>query len=143
MNATNIIESIGGQEVVEGLARNLMGEYGWLFVCAFFALMVKDLLMNFVQGLLIFWGSAWKNDEILYLHGRQARLIRKGFLNSTFQMADRGSILQIPNSQLKTVTVERRLPNGDQPDYLPKGSEKMGPIEVQIVGETKSRKRKR
>ena len=128
----NLVTQLVGHDAMEGVAKNLMGEYGWLFVCAFVALMAKDLLMNFVQGLLVFWGSSWKNDEILYLHGRQARLIRKGFLNSTFQMADRSTILIIPNSQLKSVTVERRLPNGCQPEYLPKGSEK-GPMEVAIV----------
>ena len=140
--STNLIDRID-KEAVEGLAQNLVGEYGWLFVCAFAALMAKDVLMNFVQGLLIFLGSSWKNDEILYLHGRQARLIRKGFLNSTFQMADRESILIIPNSQLKTVTVERKLPNGHQPEYLPKGSELMGPMEVTIVDKPKPAPRRK
>ena len=137
---TNIVQQLGGQEAMEGVAKGLMGEYGWLFVCAFVALMAKDILMNFVQGLLVFWGSSWKNDEILYLPGRQARLIRKGFLNSTFQMADRSTILIIPNSQLKSVTVERRLPNGCQPEYLPKGNEK-NPVEVKVV-ETGAKKKR-
>ena len=136
---TNIIEQLGGQEAMEGVAKNLMGEYGWLFICAFLALMGKDLLMNFVQGMMVFWSSSWRNDEILFLHGRQARVIRKGCLNTTFQMADRGTALIIPNSQLKHLTVERRLPNGCEPDYLPKGSEQMGPMEVSIVDKPKAK----
>lgn len=149
---TNLVNELTGlmsqnpvmaKDAVEGVARNLMGEYGWLFICGFIALMAKDILMNFVQGVLVFWGSSWKNDEILYLHGRQARLIRKGFLNSTFQMADRSTILIIPNSQLRHVTVERRLPNGDQPDYLPKGSELLGPMEVSVVEKTPRATRKK
>ena len=137
MNSTNLIDHLGGAEAVEGMAKTLVGEYGWLFIAAFVALMAKDLLMNFVQGVLVFWGSSWKNDEILFLHGRQARVIRKGCLNTTFQMADRGTALIIPNSQLKQLTVERRLPNGCEPDYLPKGSERMGPMEVTIVEKPK------
>ena len=124
---------------MEGVAKELIGEYGWLFLAAFVAFMGKDFLSNFVQGLMVFWSSSWRNDEILFLHGRQARVIRKGCMNTTFQMADRQTALIIPNSQLKLLTIERRLPNGCEPNYLPKGSEQMGPMEVSVVDKTKAR----
>ena len=138
---TNLLESLG-EEAMEGVARDLMGEYGWLFVCAFVALMAKDILMNMVQGMVVFVGNEWKNDEILYLSGRKARVIRKGCLNTTFQMDDRSTSMIVPNSQLKSLTVERRLPNGHAEMYLPKGPEMMGPMEVKIV-ETAGAKKKR
>jgi len=117
----------------EAAAKQLVGEYGWLFVGAFVALMAKDLLMNMVSGLVVFIGNEWKNDEILYLSGRKARVIRKGFFSTTFQCEDRGTSLVVPNSQLKHLTVERKLPNGHAEFYLPKGSELMGPMKVEIV----------
>jgi len=89
--------------------------------------------MNMVSGLVVFIGNEWKNDEILYLSGRKARVIRKGFFSTTFQCEDRGTSLVVPNSQLKHLTVERKLPNGHAEFYLPKGSELMGPMKVEIV----------
>jgi len=125
---TNLLQSGG-----ESAAKQLIGEYGWLFVGAFVALMAKDLLMNMVSGLMVFVGNEWKNDEILYLSGRKARVIRKGLLITTFQMEDRQSSMSIPNSQLKTLTVERKLPNGHADIYLPTGGEMQGPMEVKIL----------
>ena len=57
---TNLLQSGG-----EAAAKELIGEYGWLFAGAFVALMAKDLLMNMVQGMIVFIGNEWKNDEIL------------------------------------------------------------------------------
>lgn len=125
---TNLLQSGG-----ESAAKHFIGEYGWLFVGAFVALMAKDLLMNMVSGLMVFVGNEWKNDEILYLSGRKARVIRKGLLITTFQMEDRQSSMSIPNSQLKTLTVERKLPNGHADIYLPTGGEMQGPVEVKIL----------
>lgn len=125
---TNLLNQGG-----EAAAKELIGEYGWLFAAAFVALMAKDLLMNMVQGMIVFIGNEWKNDEILYLSGRKARVIRKGLLITTFQMEDRQSSMSIPNSQLKTLTVERKLPNGYADVYLPTGGEMQGPMEVKIL----------
>ena len=124
---TNLLNQGG-----EAAAKNLIGEYGWLFIAAFVALMAKDLLMNMVQGMIVFIGNEWKNDEILYLSGRKARVIRKGCFSTTFQMEDRCSSMIVPNSQLKNLTVERKLPNGHADIYLPTGGQ-MGPMEVKIV----------
>lgn len=125
---TNLLNQGG-----EAAAKQLIGEYGWLFAGAFVALMAKDLLMNMVQGMIVFIGNEWKNDEILYLSGRKARVIRKGFLTTTFQMDDRMSSMIVPNSQLKSLTVERKLPNGHADIYLPTGGQMQGPMEVIIV----------
>ena len=78
-----------------------------LLMAAFVALMGKDVLMQFVAGLSVYWGSAFKNDEILYISGRRARVIRMGFTTTTFQMADRQSSMIVPNCQLKSLTIER------------------------------------
>jgi len=125
---TNLLNQGG-----EAAAKNLIGEYGWMFAAAFVALMAKDLLMNMVSGFVVFVGNEWKNDEILYLSGRKARVIRKGWFSTVFQCEDRGTSLCVPNSQLKHLTVERKLPNGHAEFYLPKGSELMGPMKVEIV----------
>ncbi len=116
---------------IERLAEQAVGHYGWLLVAAFAALLAKDAVAKFAAGLMIFWGSSFKNDEILYISGRQARVIRMGITSTTFQMTDRKSTMIVPNCQLKTLTVERRLPTNGGECYLPKGSEQK-PVQVEV-----------
>ena len=127
---TNILD----HAQLERFAEQAVGYYGWLLLAAFFALMGKDVLVNFVQGLVIYWGSDFKNDEILYISGRQARVIRLGLNSTVFFMADRRTKMIVPNSQLKQLTIEKKLPVNGGETYLPKGGES-GVIKVQVVNE--------
>ena len=127
---TNIVD----QAMAQRLAENAIGHYGWLLVAAFATLMMKDVLYNFIQGLLIFWGSSFKADEVLYISGRQARIVRVGVNSTTFFMSDRQTKMIVPNSQLKELTVEKRLPENGGESYLPKGAE-TGPMKVELVNE--------
>ena len=116
---TNILD----QANLERLAEQAVGHYGWLLLAAFAALMGKDVLVNFVQGLIVYWGSDFENDEILYISGRQARVIRLGLTSTTFFMTDRETKMLVPNSQLKQLTIEKKLPENGGECYLQKGSE--------------------
>tara|TARA_Y100001938_G_C8070014_1_gene422550 strand:- start:1304 stop:1690 length:387 start_codon:yes stop_codon:yes gene_type:complete len=127
---TNIID----HAQLERLAEQAIGHYGWLLLAAFAALMGKDVLINFVQGLIVYWGSDFENDEILYISGRQARVIRLGLTSTTFFMTDRETKMLVPNCQLKQLTIEKKLPLNGGESYLPKGSE-MGSMKVEIVKE--------
>ena len=127
---TNILDQAAAQQ----LAENAIGHYGWLLVAAFAALMAKDVLFNFIQGLLIFWGSSFTADEVLYISGRQARIVRVGTTSTTFFMADRQTKMIVPNCQLKQLTVEKRLPENGGEAYLPSGSEG-GSVKVELVNE--------
>jgi len=125
---TNLIEQVN----VDQLAEQAIGHYGWLLVAAFATLLFKDVLFNFVQGILVFWGSNFENDEILYISGRQARVIRLGLTSCTFFLTDRQTKMIVPNSQLKELVVEKKLPTNGGQEYLPKGSEK-GPMRVELI----------
>ena len=125
---TNLLD----QANIERLAEQAVGHYGWLLLAAFAALMGKDVLVNFVQGLLVYWGSDFDNDEILYISGRQARVIRLGLTSTTFFMTDRETKMLVPNSQLKQLTIEKKLPYNGGESYLPKGSE-LNPMRVEIT----------
>ena len=127
---TNVIDQAAAQQFAE----NAIGHYGWLLVAAFVALMGKDVLYSFIQGLLIFWGSSFKADEVLYISGRQARIVRVGIASTTFFMADRQTKMIVPNCQLKQLTVEKRLPENGGEAYLPSGSE-VGSVKVELVNE--------
>lgn len=125
---TNVLD----HAALEGVAQQAIGHYGWMLVAAFGALLFKDILFNFAQGLLIYYGSDFENDEVLYISGRQARVIRMGIFSCTFFLTDRQTKMIVPCSQLKQLTVEKKLPvNGGQ-EYLPKGNEK-GAMKVEVV----------
>ena len=127
---TNIVD----QAAVQQLAENAIGHYGWLLLAAFVALMGKDVLYNFIQGLLIYWGSSFIIDEVMYISGRQARVIRLGITSCTFFMEDRKTKMIVPCSQLKELTIEKKLPINGGAVYLPKGSE-LGSMKVELVNE--------
>jgi len=151
---TNLIEQLGGQAAVEGAAKDLIGEYGWLALAAIAALMTKDVVIKFVQSILVFFGHGFENDEIIYISGRQARIIRKGVTSTTFYMTDRRTKMVVPNEKLSDLTVEKILPaNGGDP-YLSKGSDPCfvgheevpinpAPMKVEVVEKRAAPRRKR
>jgi len=125
---TNVLD----HAALERVAEQAIGHYGWLLIAAFCALLFKDILFNFAQGLLIYWGSDFENDEILYISGRQARVIRLGLTSTTFFMTDRHTKMIVPNEQLKALVVEKKLPVNGGEAYLPKGDEG-GVMKVELV----------
>ncbi len=120
--------------MAQQLAENAIGHYGWLLLAAFVALMGKDVLYNFIHGLLNYWGSSFIGDEVMYISGRQARVIRLGITSCTFFMEDRKTKMIVPCSQLKQLTIEKKLPVNGGEVYLPKGSE-LGSMKVELVKE--------
>jgi len=136
---TNIVEQLGGQEAMEGMARNLIGEFGWIFLAGVAVLVFRELVQNFAAGLQVYFSKQWAVDEIVFLNGRQARIARIGLTKTVFYMADRQSTMQIENTSLSTLICEKILTN-HQPEYLPKGSEKMGPMKVEVVPTPPKRK---
>jgi len=111
------------QEQAEGIAKDLFSVYGWIFVAGVIALLTKDVMINLVKGIMIFYGHDFDNDDVIYISGRQARIVRVGVTSTTFYMGDRKTKMVVPNEQLKELTIEKILPkNGGKP-YLSSGGE--------------------
>jgi hypothetical protein len=110
-------------EQAEKVAQDLVGEYGWLIMAALIAILAKDMIINFAQALLVFMGSDFNNDDIIYISGRQARIVRVGVRTTCFYMTDRASKMVVPNEQLKQLTIEKRLMQNGKVPYLPSGGD--------------------
>lgn len=82
----------------------------------------KDLIKNFVQGVMVMYGPDFNADDIVYISGRQARIIRVGLRKTVFYMSDRKTKMIVPNEQLKMLTIEKKLPKNGGPTYLEKNS---------------------
>ena len=102
---------------------HMMGKYGWFALFAFLALLGKDAIHKAAEGFMVFIGSDFANDDILYISGRQARIVRVGFLKTIFYMSDRGTKMIVPNDRLKLLVVEKQLPKNGSYPYLYKAGE--------------------
>jgi hypothetical protein len=108
---------------VEHVAQDLVGQYGWFVLAALGAILAKDMIVNFAQALLVFMGNDFNNDDIIYISGRQARIVRVGIRTTCFYMTDRASKMVVPNEQLKQLTIEKKLMQNGKIPYLPTGGD--------------------
>ena len=107
------------QKIIE----QLIGSYGWLVLFGFLAILGKDALHKAAEGAMVWAGNDFQNDDILYISGRQARIVRVGLFKTIFYMTDRKTKMVVPNEQLKQLVVEKTLPKNGGVPYKPKGGE--------------------
>jgi len=111
------MESTGsGAEQFEIVARNLLGDYGWMFIAGLSLLMFQSSLKKLVAGLFVFWGNDYKTDDTVYVDGKPGRIIRVGMTKTVFFIYDvidgqviGGSKLVIQNEYLGKLKIEKPL----------------------------------
>ena len=117
----------------QGLIEQMIGHYGWIALTFALAFFFKQSIMNMILGMQVFIGNDFNNDDIIYISGREARIVRVGITKTVFYMKDRGTKMIVPNDKLKDLTLEKRLQRGVKPGsdksrrksdgYLPKSTE--------------------
>ena len=113
---------------IEQVAQKLIGSYGWMAFGAFAMFFFKDVIQSMAEGVSLMMGNDINPDDVIYISGRKARVVRVGLRKTIFYMRDRGTKMIIPNTQLKKLTLEKKLMhNGDHPkdngSYLKKETE--------------------
>jgi hypothetical protein len=119
----------------QSLMQEMIGHYGWIALTFALAFFFKQSIMNMILGMQVFIGNDFNNDDIIYISGREARIVRVGITKTVFYMKDRGTKMIVPNDKLKDLTLEKRLQQGIKPDdnksrrksdgYLPKSTDKI------------------
>ena len=112
----------------QSLMEQMIGHYGWMAVTLALGFFFKESIINMMQGMQIFMGNDFNNDDIIYISGREARIVRVGMTKTVFYMKDRGTKMVVPNEKLKNLTLEKRLPAGKmgvEDGYLPKSTDKI------------------
>ena len=112
----------------QSLMEQFIGHYGWIAVTFAMGFFFKESIINMIQGMQIFMGNDFNNDDIIYISGREARIVRVGMTKTVFYMKDRGTKMVVPNEKLKNLTLEKRLPAGKrgvEDGYLPKSTDKV------------------
>ena len=112
----------------QSLMEQMIGHYGWMAVTLAVGFFFKESIINMIQGMQIFIGNDFNNDDVIYISGREARVVRVGMTKTVFYMKDRGTKMVVPNEKLKNLTLEKRLPAGKrgvEDGYLPKSTDKI------------------
>jgi hypothetical protein len=96
-----------------------------MLIIAFFGLLFKEFIISTIKGIDVMVGNDINNDDILYISGRQARVVRVGMKHTIFYMTDRGTKMIVPNEKLSSLTIEKKLPRNGGVPYLPKDTENL------------------
>ena len=99
-----------------------LGENMWLFITGFVALLFKEGINNILSSLMVFAGNDINSDDVLIIDGRLARVVRVSPMKTTFYvyLIDKdgsfinGTRMQIENSKLKDLKIEKPLPLFDK-----------------------------
>jgi hypothetical protein len=103
----------------------LLREYLWLGVVLFGLLFMKGSIENLLAGLAMFIGSDYQENATCWIqingNRRPARISGMGMLSTTFYLYDvvedsegntsisGGTLMKLPNSELKSLRIERPL----------------------------------
>lgn len=100
----------------------LVEQYSWYFVIGTALLFLRNSIENFLAGATVFLGSEYNENQTVWVHiggqRRPARISKCGILTTTFYLYDvdpdkkiptGGTLLNISNSQLKDLQIERQL----------------------------------
>ncbi len=104
--------------------KSLVNEYSWLFVTGIALLLFNSTIQEAVDGIMIFLGNDYHEDDVVEVDGEPGRIIRVGIWQTVFfiyHVVDGkivgGSKLVIQNSKLKDIKIEKPLPNLDLSKY--------------------------
>ena len=111
------MESTGIQpHHLENVAKNLIGDYGWLFVVGLLAILCQSSIKKLAASLFVFVGGDYKTDDVVFVDGKPARIIRVGFVKTVFFIYDvhegkivGGSKLVVQNEWLGKLKIEKPL----------------------------------
>ena len=104
------------EKVLEEVGKNLIGEYGWLVVAGFVALLLKNTVGKMVAGAMFMFGNDFNVDDIVYIGGKtKSRITRISLQKTTFHIIDTDRKLIIPNTSLYGLKCEKVLPQNGGP----------------------------
>ena len=103
---------------------NLIGEYGWLFLAGIITLLFQSTIREAVDGIMIFLGNDYNEDDVVEVDGSPGRIVRVGIWKTVFFIYHiingkivGGSKLVVANSKLKDLKIEKPLPSLDLSKY--------------------------
>ena len=104
--------------------QDIVNEYSWLFFTGILLLLFNNTISEAVDGIMLFLGNDYNEDDVVEVDGSPGRIIRVGIWKTVFfiyHIIDGkivgGSKLVVQNSKLKDLKIEKPLPNLDLSKY--------------------------
>ena len=104
--------------------QELVNEYSWLFFTGILLLLFNNTISEAVDGIMLFLGNVYNEDDVVEVDGSPGRIIRVGIWKTVFfiyHIIDGkivgGSKLVVQNSKLKDLKIEKPLLNLDLSKY--------------------------
>jgi len=110
--------------------QNLLGAKIWWLGGLALLFLIRRLIESAIEGLMIFIGNDYNNDDTVWIDGRPGRIIRVGLYKTVFFIYELktdpftghaevsgGNKLVIQNSALKELRIEKPLANIDITRY--------------------------
>ena len=104
--------------------KSLINEYSWLFITGILLLLFNNTIQEAVDGIMLFLGNDYNEDDVVEVDGAPGRIIRVGIWKTVlfiYHVVDGkivgGSKLVVQNSKLKDLKIEKPLPNLDLSKY--------------------------
>ena len=102
----------------------IINEYSWLLVTGVALLLFNNTITELVDGIMIFLGNDYNEDDVVEVDGAPGRIVRVGMWKTVFFIYHiingkivGGSKLVVANSKLKDLKIEKPLPNLDLSKY--------------------------
>ena len=109
---------------MENYLQKVVEEYSWLLISGVLLLLFQNTIREVVDGIMIFLGNDYKEDDVVEVDGEPGRIVRVGMWKTVFfiyhvvngQIVG-GSKLVVQNSKLKDLKIEKPLPLLDLSKY--------------------------
>ena len=96
--------------------KELINEYSWLLVTGVALLLFNNTITELVDGIMIFLGNDYNEDDVVEVDGEPGRIVRVGMWKTVFFIYHivggkivGGSKLVVANSKLKDLKIEKPL----------------------------------
>ena len=93
--------------------KSLVNEYSWLLVTGVALLLFNNTIQEAVDGIMIFLGNDYNEDDVVEVDGSHGRIVRVGMWKTVFFIYHivngkivGGSKLVVANSKLKDLKIE-------------------------------------
>ena len=101
-------------EEIQPVVEQLIGSYGWLLIVGAMGIILKSLISNIAEGIMVMMGKDVDLDDVLYLDGRRMRVIRQTIRRTYFHVEDQKygtfkTVLIVPNERVKNFIIEKKL----------------------------------
>ena len=72
------------EDLIQEQVTGILGKYGWLFLAGAAALLFRQTIENAIDGLMIFFGNDYNEDDVVEIDGKPGRIVRVGIWKTVF-----------------------------------------------------------